>query len=250
MAKLTLLEIVQDILAEMKSDGVNSLGDTEEATIVAGIVRNTYFEIVNNRLWPTQSSLFRLTASTDSDRPTHMRIEDDVGELEWVKYDVRKNASDPIRYRDIQYKSPSDFLDYVMQRDASKDNVLTVFDYHGTPLLITTDQPPAYWTAFDDTYLVFDSYDRNVDSTLQNSKTQVYGTREPSFLLEDDFVPDLPAKAFPYLLAEAKSTCMLNIKEVFSQKTEQSASRQRGYLSRHKRRLEGGIKYPHYGRKK
>lgn len=249
MAKMTLLEIVQDILSEMKSDNVNSISDTEEAGIVAGVVRNTYFEIVNNRLWPDQGSLFKLTASTDSDRPTHMRIEDDVADVDWVKYDVRRESSDPIKYRDIPYKSPSDFLDYVMQRDASKANVLTVIDYHGTPLLVLTDSEPTCWTSFDDKYIVFDAYNSEVDSTLQNSKTQVFGTKEAAFYLQDTFVPNLPAKAFPYLLAEAKSTCLLNIKEVFSQKTEQSATRQRSWLSRNKRRMAGGIKYPDYGRK-
>lgn len=250
MAKLTLLEMVQDILSEMKSDRVNSISDTEEAEIVAGVIRNTYFEMVNSRLWPTNGKLFRLTASTDPARPTHMRIEDPVSEVEWVKYDVREEAGDPIRYRDISYKTPSEFLEYVMARDASKANVLTVFDIHGAPLLVLTDAEPTHWTSFDDKWLVFDAYNSDVDSTLQASKTQVFGTTEPVFTLTDTFVPDLPAKAFPYLLAEAKSTCMLNIKEVFSQKTEQSAARQRAWLSRNKRRMNGGIKFPDYGRKR
>jgi hypothetical protein len=246
---MTLLELVQDILSEMKSDNVNSISDTEEASIVAGVIRNTYFEIVNNRLYPTQGSLFRLTASTDNTKPTHMRIEDDVADVDWVKYDVRRAVSDPIKYRDIPYKCPADFLDHVMQRDASKGNVQTVFDYAGTPILVLTDAAPSFWTSFDDRHLVFDSFDSTVDSTLQNSKTQVFGTKEPSFQLADNFTPELPSKAFPYLLAEAKSTCMLNIKEVFSQKTEQSATRQRSWLSRNKRRMAGGIKFPDYGRK-
>lgn len=249
MAKLTLLELVQDILSEMKSDNVNSITDTEEATMVAAVVRNVFNEIIANRMWPSTGQLFALTASADSNRPTHMRIEDNVYDVEWVKYDVRDAADDPIRFRTIDYKQPGEFLEYVMQRDSSLSTVQTVFDIHGAPLLIKTDAAPAYWTSFDDHYLVFDSFDSNVDSTLQTSKTQVFGHVEPAFSMENDYVPELPSKAFPYLLAEAKSTCMLNIKEVFSQKTEQSASRQRSWLSRNKRRMEGGIRYPDYGRK-
>lgn len=249
MAKLTLLDMVQDILSEMKSDNVNSISDTEEAELVARIIRNTYFDLVNLRTWPNTGSLFKLTPSTDPARPTHMRIEDDVSEIEWVKYDVRRQASDPIRYRDIEYKRPGDFLEYVMARDASKPNVTTVIDYHGVPLLIVNDGEPTYWTSFDDKNLVFDSYNAAVDSTLQNSKTQVFGYKEPVFTMADSFVPDLPSKAFPLLLAESKSAAMLAVKEVFSQKAEQSATRHRAWLSRNRRRATKGIGYPDYGRK-
>jgi hypothetical protein len=238
MAKMTLLEIVQDILSEMKSDNVNNINDTEEAQMVAYIVRNVFNEIIANRMWPRAGQLFSL-----------MRIEDNVSDVAWVKYDIRDDVTDPIRFRTVDYMAPGDFLDYVMQRDASTDTVLTVIDYHGTPLLIKTDSAPTYWTSFDDKYLVFDSYNSNVDGTLQSSKTQVFGTVEPTFELDNEYVPELPSKAFPYLLAEAKSTCMLNIKEVFSQKTEQAATRQRAWLSRNKRRMAGGITYPNYGRK-
>lgn len=249
MARMTLLDMVQDILSEMLSDPVNSISDTEEAGVIAKIIKNTYFQICNDRLWPTQGRLFSLTPSGDSARPTHMRIEDDVAELEWVKYDCRREVGDAIKYKTIEYKTPSEFLDHVMSRNADQPNTTVVFDYNGTPLIVLNDQAPTYFTTFDDKNLVFDSYDSDVDTTLQASKTQAYGTVEPAFLMEDDFVPDLPTKAFPYFLAEAKSTAMLNVKEVFSQKTEQAATRQRSWLSRNKRRAGGGIKYPDYGRK-
>lgn len=249
MAKMTLLDMVQDILSEMLSDSVNSISDTEEAGVVAGIIRNTFFQLSNDRLWPTQYSLFKLTPSADSNRPTHMRIEDDVAELQWVKYDCRVSVDSPIKYLDIEYMPPGDFLSLVMSRQADAPDTAVVMDYSGTPLIIKTNTAPTYYTTFDDKHLVFDSYNSAVDSTLQHSKTQAYGAKEPSFLMEDDFVPELPSKAFPYLLAEAKSTAMLTVKEVFNQKTEQAAARQKAWLSRNKRRNGGGIKFPDYGRK-
>jgi hypothetical protein len=179
-----------------------------------------------------------------------MTLAEEVISVEWVKYDIRKNVGDPIRYRDINYKCPEDFLVYVMERDASKSNMQTVIDYNGTPLIIQTDVAPTYYTSFDDERLVFDSFDQNVDSTLQHSKTQVFGYAEPVFLLQDDFVPDLPAKVFPYFVNESKSIAFLKIKEVFSQKDEQHATRQKGWLSREKHRVGGGVKYPNYGRKR
>ena len=100
----------------------------------------------------------------------------------------------------------------------------------------------------DDEYLVFDSYDSDMDSTLQHSKTQVFGIVEPEWRMEDDFVPAMPAKYFPYLVNEAKSTAFIKIKEVFSQKDEQNAQRQKGWLGQNKRRL-GHDSRPDFGRK-
>lgn len=247
MARMTLLDIVSEILSDMTSDPVNSISDTFESQQVAKIVKRTYFNLLNERVWPHTGQLFRLTSSGDSSRPTHMLIEDDVASIEWVKYDI-KELGKPTQYETIRYMRPEEFIDYVMTRDPTKDNVETVIDYHGTPLFILNDEAPTYWTTFDDEHLVFDSYDTEVDDTLKQSKTQVFGYVEPAWSMEDSFVPVMPSKAFSLLVAEAKSQSFLKLKEVFSQKDEQAATRQRGWLSREKRRANPGTKYPDYGR--
>lgn len=247
MAKLTLLDIVEEILSDMTSDPVNSITDTFESQQVAKIVKRTYFNLFNERVWPHTGQLFQLTSSGDSTRPTHMSIKDDVSSIEWIKYDV-KELNKPTQYETIQYMRPEDFIEWVMTRDPSKSNVETVIDYHGTPLFILNDAAPSYWTTFDDEHLVFDSYDSAVDDTLKTSKTQVFGYVEPEWRMENDFVPVMPSKAFSLLVAEAKSQAFIKLKEVFSQKDEQAATRQRGWLSREKRRANAGTKYPDYGR--
>lgn len=250
MAKMTLLDIVQEILSDMNSDNVNSISDTIEAEQVARIVRRTFFNLWNDRVWPASAKLMRLNSSADSARPTHMIMDEDVIRVDWVKYNKQKDAADTLRYVDIPYKTPEEFLTFVMARDSTKDNMTTVIDYNGTPLIIQTDAFPTCYTSFDDEHLVFDSYDLTVDSILQHSKTQVYGVVEPEFLLEDTFVPDIPVKAFPYFVSEAKSVASLKVKEVFSQKDEQHATRQKSWLSVEKHRVGGGIKRPDYGRRR
>lgn len=250
MAKMTLLEIVQEILSDMNSDNVNSISDTIESMQVATIVRRTFFNLYNDRIWPHMSQLLRINSSADSDKPTHMYLDDALIHMDWVKYDVRTDPTKSVSYKDILYKEPKDFIDFVMQRDSTKNNVTTVMDYNGTPLLILNDTMPTYYTSFDDEHLVFDSWDQSVDSILQQSKTQAFGLVEPTFDLSDTFVPDVPVKAFPYFVNEAKSTAFLKVKEVFSQKDEQNAGRQKSWLAREKHRVNGGIKYPNYGRKR
>lgn len=248
MARETLIDIVSDILSDMTSDPVNSISDTFESQQIARVVKSTYFDLFNERVWPHTGQLFELTSSADSTRPTHMRIEEDVISIEWVKYNCRKISEDRDNYLTIRYMRPEGFIEHVMSRDTSSPHVETAIDYNGTPLFVINNTAPTYWTTFDDEHLVFDSYDSEVDDILQTSKTQVYGYAEPDWRHEDSFVPDLPSKAFTLLKNEAKSRCFLLLKEVFNQKAEQAATRQRGWLSREKRRANAGIKYPNYGR--
>ena len=248
MAKATLLEIVQEILSDMTSDEVNSIGETVESSQVATIVKRTYFNIVNDRLWPSTKALIKLVPYSDPALPTHMKLSDATIEIDWVKYNMA-DAGDPPEYRTVLWKSPSDFVNLLLARDAGASNVQTVLEPSGVPLFVFNDQQPTYYTTFDDETLVFDSYDNAADSTLQASKIHVYGAVEPTWVHEDDFVPDMPAKYFPYLINEAKSTAFLKIKEVFSQKDEQNSQRQKSWLAQHKYRATRENRRPDYGRK-
>lgn len=248
MPKLTLLDVVQSVLSDMNSDNVNSISDTIEAQQAANIAKRVYFNMHNERVWPHRGQLFRLSSSTDNARPTHMKMEEDVISVEWVRYESRTDTTKPLDYLLVEYKTPDEFLTLVHSRDPSKDNVQTVIDFHGTPLFVLNDHAPTCYTSFDDEYLVFDSYDMTMDSILQHSKTQVFGYVEPDWLTSDTFIPEMPAKVFPYYLAEVTSECFLKIKEVFSQKDEQNSNRQKSWLSREKHRVDGATKYPNYGK--
>lgn len=246
---MSLLEMVQDILSDMNSDNVNSINDTIEAMQVARLIRSTFVNLHNDRTWPHAGQLFKLDSLTDSDRPTHMKMPVNVIEVEWVKYDSRKEETDPLNYKTIKYLTPEEFVTYVMARDSSGDYAETVMDFNGVPLIVLNNAAPSYYTSFDNEHMVFDSYDNTMDSVLRSSKTHVFGYIEPPFALTDSYVPNVPVKFFPYFLSECKSVCFLKIKEVFSQKDEQNSNRQKARLSRKKSRVDNRIEYPNYGRK-
>jgi hypothetical protein len=249
MPRQTLLEMVQDILNDLESDEVNSINDTVEALQIASIIRNTFYEVINSRLWPTTASIIQLTSLSSSLKPTHMRMIDDISSIEWIKYDTKELNTDAARYQTISYQEPTQFLDTILQRDSNDATVQTVVESTGISLLIKNDAAPTHWTTFDDEYIVFDSFNSAIDSTLQSSKSMAAVTIEPTFLMTDSFVPDLPAKAFPYLLAEAKSSCFEKIKQAPSAKEEQKSRRQRIFLSQEKWRKNRGVKYANFGRK-
>lgn len=246
--KMTLLEMVRDILNDMDSDDVNGISDTVEALQVAQIIKTCYFEIASNRNWPHQQKLMEASASGTLDRPTHIRLPSNVKELEVFRYNVNK-TEDPtkMQYKDLWYREPDAFLRITSTRGTSPDTRI-IRDLNNTPIVIRTNQAPTYWTTFDDTHLVCDSYDRNVDDTLQKSKTQLLVYTNPEWIHMDDAVPDLPAEAFPALLAEAKSTAFFSLKQMANEKAEQKATRQQRWLSRKAWRAKGGVRYDNYGR--
>jgi len=249
MAKWTLLEIVSDILSDMSGDYVSSITDTEESEQVAQIVKSTYQSMLSNRNWPHTLKLLNLTPSGDNTLPTHMRIEDNLKDLLSIYYNQQKSGSTQIVYRPVRYVQPDDFLRHINARNSDNVNTTVVLDPSGVQLLIITNKPPEFVTSFDDTTLIFDSYDSTVDTTLQASKTQARGYVTPDFEMENDFVPDLPEKAFSALIEEAKSRCMIRLKQVQDPKAEQDARSQNRFLARQARRASAADPYPfNYGR--
>jgi hypothetical protein len=248
MAKLTLLELVKDILNDMDSDEVNSINDTVESQQVAQIVKTCYFEMIANRNWPHLKKLIQIDASGDISKPNYLKLPTGTKELVFIKYDTATLAQPNTRLVELIYKEPDAFLRMISSRNSDLPYVQTVIDFSGSKLLITNNTPPQYWTSFDDTYIITDSYDVGVDTTLQKTKTQALAYIDPLWSHADDFIPDLPSEAFPALNEEAKSTASIVLKQMANQKAEQKAGRQQKWLARKAWAAKGGITYPNYGR--
>lgn len=249
MSKLTLLEITQDILSDMDSDEVNSINDTIESLQVAQMVKTTYYNIIDGKDWPWLKEMFALTGLGLTTKPSHMQIPEAIIDVLWIKYNVRSLTDIKDSYRKIKYKAPEEFISITDARNSSLANVETITDYGGTPLYIVNDAPPTYYTSFDDNYVVFDSYDSDVDDSMQTSKVKCFGKRNPTFTLSDNFTPDLPVQMFSYLLNEAKATAFLTAKQMVNQKAEQHSITQRRRMSQEAWKVSNGITYPSYGRK-
>lgn len=249
MAKMTLLEMVQDIMSDMDSDEVNSINDSQEATQVAQIIKSTYYNIIDGRDMPFLYELFQLQPSGTTTRPTHMSLPEDIIDLKFIKYNCKKTTDTKDKYKEIIYKTPEDFIYIVDQRNSSASNVIVVSDPTGITLNIYKDRGPTYFTSFDDETLVFDSYDSAVDSTLSSSKTKAQGKRSVTFSITDSFTPDLPVQMFTYLLAEAKSNCFLTLKQMPNPKAEQASISQKRRMSQEAWRIKNGITFGNYGRK-
>lgn len=234
MADLTLLTVVQDVLGEMNSDNVNSISDTVEAEQVAGIAKRVFENICDEFDLPEQVTRVQLDASGDPAKPTHMTVQGTIVSMGRIKYDVRESVTDALKYQDIMYVTPAEFLDRSLALTSTDDNVMAVTDETLSPLLIYTDRAPTVWTSFDESTIIFDAYDSDVDTTLQTSKTVAMGRVRPTFVVENGYKIPLSNQIRSLYLNEVMSRAFLVLRQQTHDKAEQAARRLRTRLQRNK----------------
>jgi len=241
--KSTLLQIVQSILSDMDAEDVDSISDTVEAQQIASVVEDTYYNIISGREIPEHMVLTTLTSLGDSSRPTHFSYPSNTKSLERVEYNITTDSTP--RWRDIRYVSPDYFIDNMSGSETAVSTVV-----NSIPIYIWNDKMPSYYTSFDDNYIIMDSYDASVETTLQASKVRAFITEFPTFSQTDGFVPDLDETLFPYLLAESKSVCFSIFKSGTDPKIEQAARRLKSYVRNdlHKTKVANNRGRPGYGR--
>lgn len=252
MAKMTLLQLVQNILNDLNSDSVNSITDTVESTQVAETIKSVYYDLINDNTLPETFNIGQLTALGDTTAPNYMLIPTDVLNIKWIKYDHHTTVDTTIDYREVKYVSVEEFINRTISRDSSASNIDTITDDTGVYLLIQNDKMPEFYTSFDDEYLVFDSYDSAEQTTLTAARTMIYCSKEPVFSLTNTYVPDLDANLFPLLLAEAKSLCFVNNTQASNAKVEQIAKRHQSRKQGRLHRLSDAERnnWPDFGRRR
>lgn len=244
--KKTLRDIVVEILDYMDGQPVSSINDTDEALQIARIVERTYYNLMSSNTVPEQKKLLKLIVSSDATYPTHLKTPDDLIRLHNLWYDIETDPTKKRKYHELQYVDP---LTFIHKTDTYEGQVQIVPDKDAaTDLRIRTDKHPDFYTSFNDNWIVVDSFNSSVDSTLQANKLRAYGTVLPQFTIDDDFIPEMDVNLFPVLIEEAKSVAFEVLKGVRSTKVEQAARRNR-YLSQPDRQKVGSSpRWNNYGR--
>ena len=226
MPKLTLLDMTQRILSSMDSDAVDSFSDTVESEQVAYIIRDTYYDLINNIEIPEHRKLVPLTALANTAKPSTMKVPENIRRIDEVRYDTILTGDSIKAYEVVSWVEPYQFLSDTLSRQSTDSTVVTVTVDNGK-VFIYNNKAPTYYTSFDDEFLIFDSYDSAVDDTLQASKFIVWGLEEPTFTMSNTFVPDIDVNLFPLLLNESKSTAHVELNQQANPKAEQQALRQK-----------------------
>lgn len=233
--KYTLLELTKAVLSSMDSDEINSISDSVESQQVVEIIKTVYDDIISRGGLQSNKTLFNLTASGDTTKPTLMTKPEALDRIEWIKYNgVLSGDTNPL-WEEQRFLPPGDFIEYIHNFNPDETDT-GEFDYVAEGNVITfaykKNSSPKYYTTIDDEILIFDSYDSTVSTTLESSKTLAYGPRKTTFESSDDFIPVLQPNQFALLLNEAKSLAWAELKQTAHAKAEQAAKRNWTHLQK------------------
>ena len=220
--KLSLLDITQKILSSLDSDPVNSIDDTVESIQVADIIKESYYSLMAERDWPFLHQLGTLEGLADTNNRTKMRMPETINKVKWIKYNKKE----------VNWLPAPEFKNLLDTRTEEAG----VVDADGYVL----NRDPEYWTSFDDDYIYFDSINLAEDATLHAAKTSVYVVKAPTWTHTDNFIPDIPDKFFPTLLAEAKAQAFVELKQTSNAREETRARRGRVTMQNEAWRNEAG----------
>jgi hypothetical protein len=189
---LTLLDTINYCLDYMDGFRVSTIDDTIEAQQIASIAEKVFHDL-NEDVFNDEklSNLVQLESLADSTKPNYLKLPDSVSRISESKvmYDISTNSD--IRMQEIDYMPPEDFMEYIGSR-GSDATTTTVTDFSGYKMVINNDKMPKYYTDFDDTYLVFDSWDSVEESTLQGSKSGIITKVRRTWTTSDSYEIDLP----------------------------------------------------------
>jgi hypothetical protein len=237
----------------MGSDAVTSIDDTAESLQIVDLVRTLYEEWTTRDDWPFEKKLIKIQALSDVTKPNYLKLQDDVAELDRsmeIRYEITADPADPREYKQLEYKCPEEFIRLTLTKDTTDTtNIQEVEDFSGIDLFIEKTKNPEFWTSFDDKYIVFDSYNEDLDATLQESKTMAFAIVYPGWTTQNTFIPEMPAKMFPAFLAEVKANAFLYFKDQLSPGDEKRALRGMSFLRRKAGRTNNETPKNKYGRR-
>ena len=158
--------MVQRIAEFIDGETINSIGDTREATQIANIVKETYQYLLQTREINTRDNIVHFdNVVVAENKPNYLKYKDTVFEI----FDLQYRDLDSGRYGRVQYIDPEIFLQKALSLDSNDENVMQVVDYSDITYYIRKDKQPTYYTSFDDIHIAFDSFDSNVENTIQDS---------------------------------------------------------------------------------
>lgn len=216
--------MTRDILSSLDYDDVSSINETDEALQVARVIKESFEYIIDQYSLRDEEALFNVSNFSSNVIGT---LPSNVSRVYAVKYDTSNDPTGDIRYSNVTYLEPSDFLKITDSRSSTATNTdeLTL---QGTKTFIYNDRQPLYYTTFDNHSVVFDAYNSSVDASgLVSAKTKLMGATQPSFSMTDSFsFPELSDSMISFLYNESKSLAWQELKETTTQRTENRRRKQ------------------------
>jgi len=193
--KLTLLELVQDMLVATDSENVTDVGETEDAGMCVNIANREFERLISKFRWRHTRAFGKLVVRAN------------LHEMDLATTDI---AIDPetLYYSGnrVYWMEPDLFLSYTLGRNTSDSNISEVGN-----VKVFTDRDPQYFTSFNDEVLIFDAYPDASGLVAGDTDCLVYNAPTSRLTTDGEYF-DLPSQAFPALGLRCISKAMLEIK--------------------------------------
>ena len=194
--KLTLLQVINYYMDHSDGFRISTIDDGLEAQQVASIAEKVFYDLDNDVFGNRQlESLVQLESLADSEKPNYLKLPTNASDIrhDVVMYNTSQSNSE-VLMNEMVYITPLEFLEKVGNR-------------------IATNKAPEYYTSFDDEFLVFDSYDKIADDTLQASKSGVITQIDRSFTQSDSYIIDFPEWFHPTYLNSVMAEASAALRE-------------------------------------
>ena len=222
MATKNVLQYVQSCLNTMDSDEVDTIADTAEATQIAELLEDVYYELLNRQEWEFLKGPVTLTAAGDITNPTKFTVPAGLRHLHKVWYNIDESGG--MNRRELLFVEPEDFL--LRTGGSAAAGKLLITEGSQLQFYVRTDRMPTFYTTFDDVTIYCDAYKASIETSLVTSKISAFGVALPAFAVDDEFVPELPENMVPLLQATLNATSHLYFKQQASAPDEARVRRQ------------------------
>lgn len=253
--RLTLLEMVQHILAAMGSDEVSNYNDTVESYQVSLLIQQCFYDCAVELGLPEHESMFELNASGDNAKPCIMFLPTACTRIDKIYYDNKQSGD---TYSNMKLCDYMPFDQFITMQTALRGETTNVGEQVVTNngesfnFMFASNRMPSFYTTCDDNTILFDAYDSSLDTTLTKAKSMCYGSVYPTFTLANNTYADLDPTQFPYLLAKAKTRAFNELKQTANQESAAEARKQKIIIQKRKHSVTKEpevMRGPRYGRK-
>lgn len=247
---LTLLDTVKTYLNAIDGFMIDSITETDEAYRAARIARDVYlrlFSDVSN--FKPHGRVLPLESLADLSKPTHLLIPESVQRIQdsVLEYNLDDERTS---YYQLTYLQPLEFLRLIRNRTGTDTGAVVVTEDTGSEYVVYNNRQPQHWTSFDDQHIVMDSWNLEESDTVVASRTRMYATVIPTFVLEDDFVVPIPVHLeYTYLDNFVDEAALLMRNEPLPRVAQRARASRIKLQQDHRRSGSQGSSKPKYGRR-
>lgn len=248
MAKLTILEFVQQMAEAIEADEVDTLGETLEADALLTILKQTYNEVLDRRDWEfLRDRVVQLDPRDAADvlQINQLRIPAGVTAIQCLRYLSKEG-----KYTDLTYLQPCDFIAQLHGRNSGDSNITTVTNDDGVPMFIFNDKAPQFYTSFDEESIAFDGFETVRGIGNQIADTVIVGNIKPTadFVTPTATLP-IPERMNSLILNEAIATANYRLRQTSDPRSERLARRQNIKMRELEPRTQRDQAEKNYGRR-